>query len=107
MFVLQGGEAHEGNTASFVRQVLRVAGDGGGVAIEANHRMLIGRLDKPERKLVLRIIDDKDRIAGELSLDSIICGFKLAWRLANELDNYNDRRSTLAEIVGLGACSAS
>lgn len=76
-------------------------------AIEANHRLLIERLDKPERKVVLRIIDDKDRSAGELSLDSFICGFKLAWQVANELNIYKDRRSTPAGIVGLGACSTS
>lgn len=43
--------------------------------IEDCHRQLIGRLDKPERKLVLHIIDNKDRIAEELSIDSFICGF--------------------------------
>ena len=46
--------------------------------IEPYHRMLIERLDKPERKMVLRIIDAGDRIANELSLDSFICGFLLA-----------------------------
>ena len=39
--------------------------------IEQYHRMFIERLDKPERKLVLRIIDAGDRIANELSLDSL------------------------------------
>ncbi|SCI78381.1 Uncharacterised protein [uncultured Clostridium sp.] len=36
--------------------------------------MLIERLDKPERKLVLKIIDGKDRIAENLSEDSFISG---------------------------------
>ena len=36
--------------------------------IEDNHRMLIEWLEKPERKLVLRIIDAKDSIAGQLHL---------------------------------------
>lgn len=73
---------------------------------EDNHRLLIDRLEKPERKLVLRIIDAKDSIAGQLSLDSFICGFKLAWRLSIELNHYNDnRRSTPAERPELDACS--
>lgn len=50
------------------------------------HRQLIERLDKPERKLVLQIIDGKDRIADELSMDSFICGFQLGTRLATELN---------------------
>ena len=50
------------------------------------HRQLIERLDKPERKLVLRIIDAKDRTAELLSIDSFISGFQLAWRLSNELN---------------------
>jgi len=73
---------------------------------EDNHRLLIDRLEKPERKLVLRIIDAKDSIAGQLSLDSFICGFKLAWRLSIELNHYNDnRRSTPAGRPELNACS--
>jgi|LSQX01.3.fsa_nt_gb hypothetical protein len=72
-----------------------------------SHQLLIERLEKPERKLVLRIIDAKDGIAGRLSLDSFICGFKLAWKLSIELNHYNDnRRSTTAEMAGLDACSA-
>ena len=51
--------------------------------IEQYHRMLIERLDKPERKMVLRIIDAGDRIANELSLDSFICGFLLAWDITS------------------------
>jgi len=50
------------------------------------HQQLIEKLDKPERKLVLRIIDAKDRIAENLSIDSFIAGFQLAWRLATELN---------------------
>lgn len=54
--------------------------------IDRCHKQLIGRLDKPERKLILQIIDNKDRIAEELSMDSFICGFQLGTRLATELD---------------------
>jgi len=49
--------------------------------IETNHRLLIQRLSKRNRKLVLRIIDDKDQICEDVSLDSFICGFRLAWSL--------------------------
>ena len=60
--------------------------------VETCHRQLIERLDKPERKLVLRIIDAKDKIAEAQSLDSFLCGFHLAWRLSQELEHYmNDR----------------
>lgn len=54
--------------------------------IERCHQELIERLEKPERKLVLQIIDIKDQVAEDLSVDSFICGFKLAWQLATELN---------------------
>lgn len=60
--------------------------------IEDCHQALIDRLDKPERKLVLQIIDAKDRIAEDTSLDSFISGFRLAWRLSAELNHYDDER---------------
>jgi hypothetical protein len=75
--------------------------------VEDNHRLLIERLEKPERKLVLRIIDAKNAEIAEKSLDSFICGFRLAWQLTNELNNYENRRSTPAGSVGLDACFAS
>ena len=56
--------------------------------IEACHQALIERLDKPERRLVLQIIDCKDQIAAELSIDSFIVGFRLAWKLSQELNIY-------------------
>lgn len=56
--------------------------------IETIHRQLILKLDKPERRLVLRLIDAKDHLAEEMSMDSFVCGFRLAWRLANELNSY-------------------
>ena len=49
--------------------------------IEACHQKLIERLEKPERRLVLQIIDCKDQIAEDRSIDSFISGFCLAWRL--------------------------
>ena len=53
------------------------------------HKRLIDALGKPERKLVLRIIDGKDRLADEIGLDSFIFGFKLATQLAHELKKYD------------------
>ena len=53
------------------------------------HKQLIDVLGKPERKLVLRIIDGKDRLADEIGLDSFIIGFKLATQLAHELKKYD------------------
>ena len=40
------------------------------------------------RRLVPRLIDAEDLLAEKTSVDSFICGFRLAWRLANELNNY-------------------
>lgn len=53
--------------------------------IEDCHQKLIEALDKPERRLVLQIIDNKDQIAENMSIDSFIAGFRLAWQLGNEL----------------------
>ena len=53
------------------------------------HKQLIDVLGKPERKLVLRIIDGKDRLADEIGLDSFIFGFKLATQLTHELKKYD------------------
>ena len=58
------------------------------VEIEQCHQELIEKLGKPERKLVLEIIDCKDQIAAELSIDSFIVGFRLAWKLSQELNIY-------------------
>ena len=56
---------------------------------ERCHQELIEKLEKPERKLVLQIIDCKDQIAEDLSIDSFIAGFRLAWKLSQELNMYN------------------
>lgn len=60
--------------------------------VEDCHRQLIERLEKPERRLVLQIIDTKDRIAEDTSLDSFVSGFELAWQLSNELNQYEKER---------------
>ena len=56
--------------------------------IERCHQELIEKLSKPERKLVLQIIDCKDQITEDLSIDSFIAGFRLAWKLSQELNMY-------------------
>ena len=60
--------------------------------IDDCHRQLIERLEKPERKLVLRIIDAQNMIAEERSVDSFLCGFQLAWELAYELNHFETSR---------------
>ena len=76
--------------------------------VETCHRQLIERLDKSERKLVLQIIDTQNHIIEERSLDSFLCGFRLARELANELDHYEENRHLLSvEEAETGACSVS
>ena len=75
--------------------------------VEDCHRALIEVLGKPERKLVLQIIDCKDQIAENLSIDSFICGFQLAWQLANELNTYQEGRPVPARTVGADVLSVS
>ena len=60
--------------------------------IETCHRQLIERLDKPERKLVLQIIDAQNLMIEQRSVDSFICGFRLAWEMANELNHFETNR---------------
>ena len=60
--------------------------------VETCHRQLIERLEKPERKLVLQIIDTQNHIIEERSLDSFLCGFRLAWELAYELNHFETNR---------------
>lgn len=73
--------------------------------IETCHQQLIEMLDKPERKLVLRIIDAQDRSAEQLSIDSFICGFELACKLATELDHYKKIERPESKELGPGARS--
>ena len=76
--------------------------------IEECHRALIEALGKPERRLVLKIIDAKDHISEDTSLDSFISGFWLAWRLSAELNHYENERSISCQTaMGSGARFAS
>ena len=60
--------------------------------VETCHRQLIERLDKPERKLVLQIIDAQNLMIEQRSVDSFICGFRLAWEMTNELNHFETNR---------------
>ncbi|WP_443663012.1 DUF6809 family protein [Dysosmobacter sp.] len=74
--------------------------------VEICHHHLIERLEKPERKLVLQIIDTQNHIIEERSLDSFLCGFRLAWELAGELNHYEENRHlSSAEEAEADACS--
>ena len=64
---------------------------------------MIEVLEKPERRLVLQIIDAKDRIAEDTSIDSFISGFELAWQLSTELNNYENERLVSCRTGRLGA----
>jgi len=57
--------------------------------IDDCHRQLIEVLGKPERKLVLKIIDTQNYITDEIAEDSFIFGFKLATEIAYELKKYD------------------
>ncbi len=73
--------------------------------IKRCHDTLIERLDKPERKLVLEIIDCKDQIAEDMSIDSFIRGFRLAWELSTELNMYGKApRDPWSDPEALSAC---
>ena len=71
--------------------------------VTACHKALIEALAKPERKLVLRIIDAQDSIIEQTSLDSFIAGFELAWRLSIELHNDENERSFSCRTRRMGA----
>ena len=49
-------------------------------------------LKKPERRVVLQSIDDKDRNVEYTAIDSFISGFELAWLRSMELNNYKNER---------------
>ena len=75
--------------------------------VEKCHKALIAALEKPERKLVLRIIDAQDSIREQTSFDSFIAGFEPAWRLSIELHNDENERSFSCRTRRTGACCVS
>ena len=77
------------------------------IEVEECHKALIAALEKPERKLVLRIIDAQNYITEQTSLDSFMAGFELAWRLSAELHNDENERSFSCRTRRTGACCVS
>ena len=76
--------------------------------VEECHKALIAALEKPERKLVLRIIDAQNLMVEERSIDSFISGFELAWQLSMELNQFEKERSvSRCTARRLGALSMS
>ena len=61
--------------------------------IKECHQTLIEAMDKQERRLMLQIIDAKDYMIENISIDSFFSGFELAWKLSAELNNYENEHS--------------
>ena len=61
--------------------------------VEEYHQALIKVLEKPERRLVLRIMDAQSLMAEERSIDSFVSGLELAWQLSMELNQFEKERS--------------
>ena len=110
MFVLQGGERMKYKLLKDLYDCFYIPPElqAQKQEIEECHQALSEVLGKPERRLVLQIIDAKDRIAEDTSIDSFIAGFELAWKLSIELNHYENERSVPCQTaMGLGACFAS
>ena len=105
MFVLQGGEGMENKLLKDLYDCFYTPPTLSAERreVEECHQALIKALEKPERRLVLRILDAKDHIAADTSIDSFISGFWLAWRLSAELNNYENERLASPQIGGRGA----
>ncbi len=58
-------------------------------SIEENHKILIDKLSREDRKTVLRIIDALEMICNYQTKASFIQGFKLGFELTTELQKYN------------------
>lgn len=110
MFVLQGGERMKYKLLKNLYDCFYTPPELSAQKqeIEECHRALSEALGKPERRLVPRIIDAKDRIAEDTSIDSFITGFELAWKLSMELNHYENERSVSRRTaMGLDARFAS
>lgn len=62
-------------------------------------QQLMSRLSKPERKLVLKVVDTKGLMMERAELDSFVCGLRLALGLTTELQYYEEERSEEALAV--------
>ena len=58
-------------------------------SVGENHKILIDRLSKDDRKIVLRIIDALEMLCNYKSKNSFIQGFKLGFELTTELQKYD------------------
>ena len=68
------------------------------------HQVLIEAMGKQERRLILQIIDAKDYMIENISIDSFVFGFELAWKLSAELNSYeNEHPSSRHRARELGA----
>ena len=101
MFVLQGGERMKNELLKAMYDCFYIPPElpAAKQEIEDCHQALTGALDKPERRLVLQIIDAKDRIVEDTSIDSFIFGFQLAWKLSMELNNHENERSVSCQMA--------
>lgn len=76
--------------------------------VEECHQALIKVLEKPKRRLVLRIMNAQSLMAEELSIDSLISGFELPWQLSIEMNQYEKERSvSRCTVKRSGALSMS
>ena len=110
MFVLQGGERMKYKLLKDLYDCFCTPSElqAQKQEIDECHQALSKVLGKLERRLVLQIIDAKDRIAEETSIDSFIAGFELAWKLSVELNHYENERSVSCQTaMGSGARFAS
>jgi len=64
-------------------------------SVEENHKVLIDRLSKEDRKTVLRIIDALEMICNYQTKAIFIQGFKLGLELTTELQNYNSHSAEI------------
>ena len=62
-------------------------------------QQLMSRLSKPERKLVLKVVDTKGLMMERAELDSFACGFRLALELTTESQQHKKERSEEALAV--------
>ena len=65
---------------------------------DAAPKKLLGKLEKPDRIILLRLLDDLSRWKNEVSLESFIAGFQLAAGIAKELEtaglySFNDEET--------------
>lgn len=74
--------------------------------VEECHQALTKVLEKPERRLVLQIMDAQSLMAEERSIDSFISGFELAWRLSMGLNQFEKERS-VSRCTAKRSCALS